>query len=86
MFGIKKKNKKKKNNIYLLDQKCVCSAFIGSSHITDLLVLRLAEDRGRVEANLLLFGAHEAQTVPVHMDQVGMHARDQSGFHYGPVL
>lgn len=54
--------------------------------LTDLLVRRLAQDGRRVEPDLLLFGAHEGQAVPLHVDQVGIHAGDQRGLDHGPVL
>lgn len=40
---------------------------------TDLLVLGLAQDGCRVEANLLLFGTSECLLVTVYEDQVRVH-------------
>lgn len=53
---------------------------------TDLLVLRLAQDGGRVEANLLLFGASKYLVVTVCVDQVGVHARYERRLYHCPVF
>lgn len=53
---------------------------------TDLLVLGLAQDRRRVEANLLFSGASECFAVVVYVNHVRVHACYERCLHHCPVL
>lgn len=53
---------------------------------TDLLVLGLAQDRRRVEANLLFSGTSECFVIMVYVNQVRVHACYECCLHHCPVL
>lgn len=53
---------------------------------TDLLVLGLAQDGCRVEANFLLFGTLEHLVVTFYVDQVRVHSCYKSCLDHCPVL